>query len=59
MEKFNLEEYLSNGVEKIVSEIIRATIKNPKESIFMAKYASASHDKMELFSGEHLLKAFC
>lgn len=59
MEKFNLEEYLSNGVEKIVSEIIRATIKNPKESIFMAEYASASRNARRLrkeseAKGEHI-----
>lgn len=45
MENFNLEEYLSNGVENIVGEIIKATIKNPKESIFMARYTVDS--KME------------
>ncbi len=42
MSEFNLEEYLSNGVEKIVSNAIRASISNPKESLFIANFALAS-----------------
>lgn len=38
MDTFNLEEYLSNGVESIVTTIMKATIKNTKESIFMMHY---------------------
>jgi 2-iminoacetate synthase ThiH len=41
---FDLEKYLSNGVENIVKGAIRATLKNPKESIFMAKYAISSKE---------------
>ena len=36
---FNLQEYLANGVETIVKDAIRATLKNPKESLFLAKFA--------------------
>lgn len=59
MEKFNLEEYLSNGVENIVSEIIKATLQNPKESMFMAKYAIESRNARRLRRkseerGEHI-----
>ncbi|ROR29210.1 hypothetical protein EDD66_103146 [Mobilisporobacter senegalensis] len=32
MEDFNLEEYLSKGIENIVKGIIKASIANPKES---------------------------
>lgn len=42
METFELEEYLSNGVEKIVTDIMKATIRNPKESIFMMQYLADS-----------------
>ncbi|BAL00512.1 hypothetical protein OBV_33130 [Oscillibacter valericigenes Sjm18-20] len=39
---FNLESYLVNGVEDIVSGILKATLHNPKESSFMARYAIQS-----------------
>ena len=38
----DLQEYLTEGVERIIGEAIKATIKNPKESLFMLKFASAS-----------------
>ena len=41
-EKFDLQEYLTEGVERIVSEAVKATLKNPKESAFMLKFAAAS-----------------
>lgn len=41
-EKFDLQNYLTEGVERIVSEAIKATLKNPKESAFMLKFAAAS-----------------
>ena len=37
-ENFDLQEYLSNGAEAIVKDAIRASIKNPKESLFLAKF---------------------
>ena len=42
MNDFNLEAYLSNGVENIVNNALRATLTNPKESIFLARFALAS-----------------
>lgn len=39
MESFNLAKYLTNGVENLVKNIIRATLKDPKESTFMLKYS--------------------
>ncbi len=43
MEKeFNIERYLSNGVEKIVKNALKASLSNPRESLFMGKYALAS-----------------
>ncbi|MGW8113952.1 radical SAM protein [Caproicibacterium sp. NSD3] len=39
---WNLETYLAKGVESIVKEILRATLKDPKESLFMAAFARSS-----------------
>lgn len=59
MEDFNLEEYLSKGIENIVKGIIKASITNPKESLFMAKYAVSSKESAKLRRqseehGEHI-----
>ncbi len=57
--EFDIQQYLANGVEKLVSEAVRATLKNPAESIFMAKFAasakraSAKRKKLEQ-QGEHI-----
>lgn len=40
--KFVLEEYLLNSVENVVKDAVRATLKNPRESIYMARFALAS-----------------
>lgn len=40
--EFHLEEYLARGVEGIVKSALRATLTNPAESMFMAKFAAAS-----------------
>ncbi len=42
MEQFNLETYLSHGVENIVKGALRASLSNPLESLFMAQYAISS-----------------
>ena len=47
-EVFNLESYLSNGVENIVRGAIKASLSNPKESIFIAKYAMSSKNSRKL-----------
>lgn len=44
---FDLERYLSNGVENIVKGAVKATLKDPKESIFMAKYAISSKEAIK------------
>lgn len=38
MESVQLEEYLSNGVQNIVTGIIKASFKNPKTSLFMIQH---------------------
>ena len=40
--RFDLQAYLTHGVERVVKEAVRATLKNPKESVFMARFAQAS-----------------
>ena len=41
-ESFQLESYLSKGVENIVKQLVKASLFHPQENIFMAKYAIAS-----------------
>ena len=38
---FDLQEYLEKGVEKIVAGALKATLKDPRESAFMAGFAAA------------------
>ncbi|MCD7724337.1 MAG: radical SAM protein [Clostridiales bacterium] len=57
--EFNLGEYMTGGVESIVKGALRATLKDPKESAFMARYALASREsskrRAELEKqGEHI-----
>ena len=39
---FDLQEYLTEGVEKTVSDALKASLSNPKESAFMLKFAAAA-----------------
>ncbi len=41
-EEFDLQSYITEGVEKIIADALRATLKNPRESAFMVKFAAAS-----------------
>lgn len=41
-ENFNLQEYLANGAENIIKNAISATFKNPKETLFLAKFIKYS-----------------
>lgn len=59
MDNFNLEKYLSNGVENLIRNALRATFENPRESLFIggfmsaAKRAAAIRRKYEK-EGEHI-----
>lgn len=59
MKQFDLEKYLSDGVERIIQGIRKASVSNPKEGIFMLQYAKASRraravrQEAEL-NGEHI-----
>ena len=41
-EGFDIQEYMTKGVERVVADAIKATLKNPRESAFMARFAAAS-----------------
>ncbi|MCR5589932.1 MAG: radical SAM protein [Lachnospiraceae bacterium] len=41
-EKFDIQSYLAKGVEQIVSDALRATMKNPRESAYMLRFSAAS-----------------
>lgn len=40
--KFDIQEYLAKGAENIVKNAISATLKNPKETLFLAKFIKNS-----------------
>ena len=43
MEKqFNLQEYMTKGIEGIVADALKATLKNPRETAYLLRFASAS-----------------
>ena len=39
---FDIQAYMTGGVERIVKDSLRATLKNPRESAFMVQFAAAS-----------------
>ena len=41
-ETFDIQSYMTRGVERVVSDAVRTTLKNPKESVYMARFALAS-----------------
>ncbi len=46
-EEFDFQAYMSKGVADVVAGAIRATVKNPRESMFMMKFAMASKQASE------------
>lgn len=59
MEAFNLERYLSNGVENIVKGILKASVQNFRAGTFMTKYVKESQKARKLREkaeqrGEHI-----
>lgn len=57
--EFDIQEYMTKGVERVVSDAIRATLKNPKESAYMLRFAAASKKASKKraqleSSGEHI-----
>ena len=59
MDKLELTEYLTRGVDNLVKNILRTTLKDPKESVFMLQFSSAVKEaarRRDTFekSGEHI-----
>ena len=56
---FVLTEYINQGIQDIMKDIVKATFKDPAESIFMGKFAlsvkrgSETRQKLEA-QGEHI-----
>lgn len=48
---FVLEEYINKGIQDIMKDIVKATFKDPAESIFMAKFALAVKKGVEIRKG--------
>ena len=41
-ENFDLQAYVTRGVENVVRDVLKATVKDPRESAFMLRFAAAS-----------------
>ena len=58
-DKFDIQSYMTRGVERVVADVVKATLKNPRESAYMAKFvlssrrASGKRRKAE-DAGEHV-----
>ena len=39
--KFDIQAYMTAGVERVVKDAIKATFRDPRESAYMLKFASA------------------
>lgn len=56
---FDIQAYMTKGVESIVADAVKATFRNPREAAFMAKFALASKSaskRRKAFAdkGEHI-----
>ncbi len=56
---FDIQEYMTKGVERVVADAVMATLSNPKESVFMLRFmkasASASRKRKQAEKrGEHI-----
>ena len=40
-ERFDLQKYLTEGVEQVIKDALKATLKDPRESAFLMKFAAA------------------
>ena len=39
---FDIQEYMTKGVERVVSDALKATLKDPRESAFLLRFAAAA-----------------
>ena len=42
--EFDIQKYMTRGVERVVADSIKATLKNPRESAYMVRFAAASKE---------------
>ena len=47
-EQFDIQNYLAHGVERVIRETAKATLTNPKETLFLGKFALASKKASKL-----------
>ena len=40
-ERFDLQKYLTEGVEQVVKDALKATVRDPRESAFLVQFAAA------------------
>ncbi|WPC43751.1 radical SAM protein [Clostridium sp. JS66] len=57
--EFNLSQYMNKGIENIIKNILKASIKNPRETAFITKYMLSTKDtknKRDMLEnkGEHI-----
>lgn len=58
-EKFDIQAYMTKGIERIVTASLKATLRDPRESAFMVRFAAASRKASKLRAeaekaGEHI-----
>lgn len=58
-EQFDIQEYMTRGVERVISDSLKATAKNPRGTAYLLKFAAASrkasHVRKEAEkAGEHI-----
>ena len=58
-ENFDIQGYMTKGVERVVTEALKATLNDPKESAYMLRFASASRNaskkrRRSEDNGEHI-----
>ncbi|MCM1212601.1 MAG: radical SAM protein [Blautia sp.] len=51
-ENFDIQAYMTRGVERIVADSLKATLKDPRESAFMVKFAAASRKASKIRAEE-------
>jgi MoaA/NifB/PqqE/SkfB family radical SAM enzyme len=57
--KFDIQAYLNQGVERLVSDVLKTTFRNPKESAYMLRFVKATQEaakKRQAYedAGEHI-----
>ena len=57
---FNIQDYLADGVESILGDAVRTTLKNPKESLFLLRFSRDARKatKIRRNNKDHNIPAF-